>query len=43
MATPVDDDTVTGVDETFDGAGCEQDPAAMAWAVDVEHAGHGTC
>jgi hypothetical protein len=42
VATPVDDDTVTRVDETFDGAGGEQDPAAMAGAVDIEHAVHRT-
>jgi len=42
IATPVDDDTVAGVDETFHGAGGEQDPAVMAGAVDVEHAAYGT-
>ena len=42
IAMPVDDDAVTGVDEPFDGAGGQQDTAAMSGAVDVEHAAHGT-
>ena len=42
IATPLDDDTVTGIDEAFDRAGCEQDPPAVAGALDVEHAVHGT-
>jgi hypothetical protein len=38
----VDDDAVAGVDDTLQGTGGEQDLAAMAGAVDVEHAGNGT-
>jgi hypothetical protein len=38
----VDDDAVAGVDGTLHGTGGEQDLAAMAGAVDVEHAAHRT-
>jgi hypothetical protein len=38
----VDDDIVAGVDDTLHGTGGEQDLAAMAGAVDVENAAHGT-
>lgn len=42
VATPVDDDSVGCVDQTLDGVGREQDPGAMAGAVNVEHAVHRT-
>ena len=41
-ARPVQDDPLRRVVEAVDGSVTEEDPATVAWAVDVEHEDHGT-